>query len=347
MWLVSGVYYGRLVNLLMTIILARILLPKDFGLVALSTTLLTMLMAVTDLSLANALIHHKDPKADDFDTAFTLGVVRGVLLAALMVAGGFAMAAIYGDQRLIAISAGLATRPLLSGLSSPYYVTFARNLNFGVVVRTEAVNYTAQLVVSVAVALLTHSYWAIVAGVAAASVANVISAHWVAPYRPRFTLASWRSIMEFSVWMTLAQPIVIIGGRFENFLAGGMLGVASFGAYNVGSNVSAMATQSATVPLERVLFPSFAKITGDPERLRAAFQKAQSSLFAIGLPLGVGLALVAQPFVYLVLGPKWAITADVIAFLAPVFGIQMAFGPTYALTFAMGATRTLFFRSVI
>jgi PST family polysaccharide transporter len=248
---------------------------------------------------------------------------------------------------LIAISAGLATRPLLSGLSSPYYVTFAKNLNFRVVVRTEAVNYTAQLVVSVAVALLTHSYWAIVAGVVAASIANVISAHWVAPYRPRFTLASWRKLMAFSVWMTLAQPIVIIGGRFENFLAGGMLGVANFGAYNVGSNVSAMATQSATVPLERVLFPSFAKITGDPERLRAAFQKAQSSLFAIGLPLGVGLALVAQPFVHLVLGPKWAITASVIEFLAPVFGIQMAFGPTYALTFALGATRTLFIRSVM
>jgi len=149
------------------------------------------------------------------------------------------------------------------------------------------------------------------------------------------------------MWMTLTQSIIIISNRFDNFMGGALLSLSNFGAYSVGNNVSSMATQSATLPLERVLFPSFARIVNDAPRLRTAFQKAQATLFAAGLPLGVGLALVAEPFVYLSLGPHWLVAITVIRFLAPIFGFQMVFGPVYALAFALGATKALFHRSVI
>jgi PST family polysaccharide transporter len=110
-WLMTGVFYGRLANLAMTIILARILVPADFGLVALGTTLLIILTSVTDLSLANALIHHQDNKEADFHTAFTLSAIRGFLLAIVMVISGFVMAHLYNDPRLIGVCTGLAVRP--------------------------------------------------------------------------------------------------------------------------------------------------------------------------------------------------------------------------------------------
>lgn len=345
--LLAGVAYSRAANLLMTVILARLLVPHDFGLVALGTSLLTILLAITDLSLANALIHRQDAEAADYDTAFTLGAIRGAILALTMIGGGAAMAQIYGDGRLFAICAGLAIRPLLSGLTSPYYIGYAKELRFGVVARTESIDFTAQLVVAVAVALLTQSYWAIVAGAVAASVADIIAAYWVAPYRPRLTLGRWKRILSFSVWVTLTQTISVVGMRFDNFVAGGVLGIARFGAYSVGNNMSAMVTQSAVVPLERVLFPGFAKIADDRARLAAAFQKAQTCLIAIGLPVGVGFALTAEPFVYLVLGPRWGIAALVIECIAPVLGLQMLFGPSTALAFALGETRRLFNRNLV
>ncbi|MBB2696647.1 lipopolysaccharide biosynthesis protein [Rhizobium phaseoli] len=346
-WLMSGVFYGRLANLAMTIILARILVPADFGLVALGTTLLVILTSVTDLSLANALIHHQDVKEEDFHTAFTLGAIRGVLLAIAMIISGFVMAHLYNDPRLIGVCAGLSVRPLLSGLGSPYYVTFSKELEFGTVAKNEALNYTAQLVVAVGIAWLTKSYWAIVAGALAASITAISATYIRAPYIPHFTLVSWRKLTNFSVWVTLNQFVTIIGNRFDNFLAGGMLGIASFGAYNVGNNIAAMITQSAFQPLERVLFPSFAKLAGNKTRLNEAFQKSQASLFAVGFPMGVGLALVAEPFVYLTLGPKWGIAVTVIQFIAPVLGMQIVFGPSNALAYALGATRNLFNRGIV
>jgi PST family polysaccharide transporter len=346
-WLLSGVMFSRLVNLAMTVALARLLVPADFGLVALGTTLLAILTAITDLSLANALIHHKELKRTDFDTAFTLSAIRGFVLASVMIGAGFVMADIYQDDRLIWVCCALGLRPLLSGLGSPRYVTYSKELNFKVVAFQEAMNYTAQFLVSVAIAYYTASYWAIVGGNVVAALVGIVLVYWQAPYRPRISFAATGKILSFSIWVTLSQVLMIIGNRFDNFLAGGVLGMSTFGAYNVGNTTTATITQSAIQPLERVLFPSFSKIVDDRKRLQVAFQKSQASLFSVGMPTGVGLALVAEPFVYLVLGPNWMIAATVMQFIAPVLGIQIVFGPTNAISYALGATRLLFMRNLI
>lgn len=343
----AGVFYSRIVNLLMTIFLARLLVPADFGLVALGTTLLLMLNSVTDISVASALIHHKSLVEKDFDTAFTLSTARGVLVALILVGSGFIMAEAYGDDRILGICAGLSLRPFLSGIGSPRYVLYSKELQFGTVAIQEGLNYTGQFLISVTIAYMTQSYWAIVAGAVFGTVIGTSISYLVAPYRPRLSLASWRKLLGFSVWLTLNQFLTIVGNRFENFLAGGWLGLAVFGAMNVGNNMAGVITQSAIAPIQRVLFPSFAKISHDAARLKAAFQKSQASLFALAFPVGVGTALVAEPFVYLALGPKWPVAVVVIQTIAPVLGAQIVFGPTNALCNAVGATRMLFNRGLV
>ena len=346
-WLVGGFMYRRVAQLAITVVLARLLVPADFGLVALSSTLLLSLMSITELSLFSALIHEQNPEAADFDTAFTFSAIRGVLLALVMVGGGVAMAAIYHDERLFLLTAALGIKPLLGGLTSPYYVMLSKTLSFKTVTLMEALAATGQVAASVVVALTTHSYWAIIAGLLLASIVGLATSYWCAPCRPRFSVASWRKLMSFSSWMTLNQIASVVGTRFDTFLGGGILGTAAFGAYNVGSNLASLVTQSAIEPLERVLFPSFATIVNDKPRLRNAFQRSQACLLAFGLPLGVGMALVADPFVYLMLGPKWGIAATVLHFIAPVLALQIVFGPQTALAYALGATRMIFNRSFI
>ncbi|HTJ58439.1 MAG TPA: lipopolysaccharide biosynthesis protein [Devosiaceae bacterium] len=345
-WLVGGFLFRRMAQLIVTVVLARLLVPADFGLVAISTTLLLSLMSITELSLFNALIHEKEPTRDDYDTAFTFSALRGILLAGVMVVGGLIMARVYHDERLFAVTALLGVKPLLGGFTSPYFINLAKNLSFGRVTFWESASAVAQVVASTLVALLTGSYWAIVAGVLVSSLVGLFASYWCAPYRPRWSTASWRNLMSFSIWMTLSQVASVVGNRFDNFLGAGILGTATFGAYNVGGNMATLVTQSATQPLERVLFPSFASIVDDRPRLQRAFQRTQACLLAVGLPLGVGLAVVAQPFIYVVLGPRWMIAATVIQFIAPVLALQIVFGPQSALAFSMGETRMLFNRSV-
>jgi len=346
-WLVGGFMFRRVAQLAVTVMLARLLVPADFGLVALSSTLLLALMSITELSLNSALIHEQDPQRDDFDTAFTFSALRGVLLAGVMGVGGFVMAYSYNDPRLLLLTAALGVKPLLGGLTSPLYVMLSKNLSFGKVAFWESLAAAAQVVASVAGALLTRGYWASIAGGLAAAIVGLLASYWCAPYRPRFTVAAWRRLLSFSGWMTLNQIVSVVGTRFDTFLGAGILGTATFGAVNVGGNLAGLVTQSAMEPLERVLFPSFASIVTDKARLRSAFQRAQACLLALGLPLGIGMALVADPFVYIALGPKWMIAATVIYFIAPVLALQIVFGPQTALAFALGATRMVFTRNLV
>ena len=257
------------------------------------------------------------------------------------------MAAIYHDDRLFLLTAALGIKPLFAGISSPRYVVLAKTLNFRVVTLLEAMAAAAQVLASVGVAYFTHSYWAIAAGLLVASMVGLVTSYTSAPCWPRFSLASWRKLMSFSSWMTLNQIASVVGTRFDTFMGGGILGTAAFGAYNLGSNLASLVTQSAMEPLERVLFPSFATIAHDRPRLRSAFQRSQACLLAFGLPLGIGMALVADPFVYLALGPKWGIAAEVIHYIAPVLALQIVFGPQTALAYALGATRMVFTRSLV
>lgn len=346
-FLLGGVFYSRIINMLMTIVLARLLVPADFGLVALGTTLLLMVNAITDLSLGSAMIHQKELTKKDFDTAFTLNLMRNFMVALVMIVAGFILANAYNDDRLIWICGGLALRPLIAGFGSPLYVLYAKELRFGTVAFQEGLNYTAQFIISTAVAYYTASYWSIVAGAVSASLVGTIITYIAAPYVPRLSLASYRSILGFSVWLTLNQILTIVGNRFEAFLAGGWLGLAVFGAYSVASNMAGVINQSAVQPIQRVLFPGFAKIADDRKRLRQAFQRGQAALFAFGFAVGIGTAVIAEPFIYLSLGPKWPVAVIVMQTISPVLGAQIVFGPTYGLANALGATRMLFQRSLI
>lgn len=345
-WMMGGVVANRMLNLLMTVLLARILVPEDFGLVALATTALLMLQAITDLALGNALIHKKEITREDYDTAFTLGAIRGLLLTLVMIGAGAIMARAYGDFRLFWIMLAISVRPLMAGLASPKYVLLSKKLQFVSVAVVETIGSAAQLIFSVAIAYATQSYWGIVAGVIVAGLVPFVASYWLTPYRPGFSFASWRGILGFSVWITLNQIVSVVGTRFDNFVVAGFLGTATFGAYNVGNNIASMLTQQAIQPLERVFFPSFVQIADNARRLKAAFVKAQASLFAIGLPLGVGLALVAKPLVLVALGSKWLIAATVIATIAPILGVQVVFAPVSALAYTLGETRYLFNRGV-
>ncbi|MBD9388218.1 lipopolysaccharide biosynthesis protein [Agrobacterium sp. AGB01] len=347
MLLLLGVFYSRIINLIMTILLARILVPEDFGLVALGTTLLLIVNSITDISLASALIHHKEVTEEDFDTAFTLSLMRGLIVSVVVILGGAYMAEIYSDSRLVAICFGLSLRPLVASLSSPRYVLYSKELRFGTVALQESINYTAQFLISVSIAIYTQSYWAIVSGAVFSSVIGTTFTYFVAPYRPTFSLASWRRLLGFSFWLTLNEFLTIVGNRFDNFLAGSWLGLSVFGAMNVGNNIAGVVTQSAVAPMQRVLFPSFAQIAHNRDRLKVAFQKSQASLFTLGLAVGVGTALVAEPFVYLTLGPNWPVAVLVIQCIAPVLGAQVVFGPVNAICNAVGATKVLFYRGLI
>jgi lipopolysaccharide exporter len=329
---------------LSTIVLAWYLLPSDFGLVALATTMLAIVTTITELSLNEALIRHENPGETHFSAAWTLGVARGLILALLFAASAYPLSFLYDDPRLSGVILALSLSLFIGGFINPKKAMLQRELIFWQEFVLNVSQKVVGFVVTVAVAIIYQSYWALVVGTLAMQVTNVIASYMVMPFRPRVTFAHIREFFSFSVWITAGQIVNTLNWRFDYLLIGKVLDSSSLGYYSLGGQLALMPTREATAPLTATIYPAFSNVRHDPPRLAAAYQRTQALLTAIALPAGIGMAVIADPLVRLVLGEKWLPVIFIIQALSSVYALQTLGSLNQPLGIALGQTRTLFIR---
>jgi O-antigen/teichoic acid export membrane protein len=346
-WTTSGRLLANLIGVASTLVLARLLTPADFGLVALATTALAIVSSLTEFSLAAALVQHEAPEPSHYDTVWTLGVCRAVLLALLMAGIAIPLSQFYNQPDLEAIMYVISASTLITGLTSPKVFEWVRKLSFRQDFISSLASKLTGFLVALWIAVAYHSYWALVLGSLAGQIVSLAVSYIIAPYRPRFSFKHARSLFSFSVWLFLGTGVATVNLRFDQLAIGAVLTPSDLGHYSVGDNLAGLPVREATTPLSMVLFPAFAQLRSDPERLRRAYSRAQGALIAIGLPVGVGFALIADPLVALVMGPQWAPAAMVIQALSTVICLQSFTLPFMAVTMAVGNTRLVFVRDLL
>lgn len=345
-WLSAARAVVNALSMLSTILLARLLLPSDFGLVALATTMLMIVSSVTELSLSSALVRHASPTRTHFDAAWTLNTLRGLSLGALFAASAPIVASIYDDQRLTGVMIVLGVSIFLGGLTNPRTIMLQRDLIFWQEFVLNVAQKLAGVVVSIAIAYYYRTYWALVIGTLAMQVTNVIVSYTILPFRPRISFSHLKELLSFSVWLTAGQIVNTLNWRFDHLLIGKGLGIVALGHYSVGSNLAQIPTRESTAPLTKVIFPGFAAIRNDRVRLAAAYQRAQAFVTAIALPVGIGTALIAAPLIRLTMGKAWEPVIFVIQVLSSVFALQTLGSLSEPLGMAQGETRVLFMRNL-
>lgn len=346
-WTAGGRVVSNLLGLVSTLALARLLTPADFGLVAIATVIAAIFSAITELSLSSALIQHKDPQRPHYDTAFTLSIFRSLAMAVLLVAAAWPLAIGYQDDRLIGIFFVLAATALIGGFVNPRLVDYRRRLSFHQEILSDIVTRIVGLVVSISIAFTFQSFWALVFGLLATQMTMVIMSYVLIPYIPRFSLAHWRSLFGFSGWLALSSGLNAFNWRADQLALGAIMGNGPLGQYAVGDNLASLPVRESTAPIANVLFPGFARLQDDPHRLRQAFLRSQRLLVAAALPVGVGFALIAGPFMSLVLGPEWTSAALVAEILSTIFAAHAFSMPVTPLAMSLGRTRILFVRDII
>lgn len=346
MWISAARALVNLLGFVSMIVLARVLMPADFGLVAIGTTILAIVAAVTNLSLSQALVQHSEPTDAHFHTAWTLGAARGLLIAALFSCTAGLVADFFNDPRLGPIMHWLGFSVFLSGLANPRRIMLQKDLIFW---QDFVLNVTQKLVtviVSIAFALVYRNYWALIVGTIVGQVAYVVISYTALPFRPRPTIRHFRELWSFSVWLTLGQVINTINWRFDQLLIGKLLGRIDLGYYTVGDNLAQMPTREATLPLTQALYPAFSKMQGDLGRLRHSYLRAQALVTSIALPMGVGTALIARPAILLTMGSKWLPAVIVVEALASIFALQTLGTLAQPVGMALGRTKLLFRRDM-
>ncbi|MDQ4086454.1 MAG: lipopolysaccharide biosynthesis protein [Pseudomonadota bacterium] len=346
LWITATRGFANIVTAVSTVVAARLLVPADFGLVAIAASIIAVLAAIAESSTSSAIIQLKEPTEDHYHTAWTLGLARGAALALFVAAIAHPVSLLYREPRLESVMYALAASPLILGLVNPRIFLLQKQLIFRQVFFINLSQTIVSVVVSISFAVLFRNYWALVAGTLSGQLANVLASYLLFPFRPRPGWKHVRELWGFSIWLSLGQVITTVNLRFDQLLIGGFLGRTTLGHYSVGENLAVIPTREAVHPLFQTLFPAYSLISGDPLRLRGAFQRTQTLLTAISLPAGVGFALIADPFVRLTMGAKWAPAIIVIQVISCLYAAQSIGRLANPLAMAKNATRLLFKRSV-
>lgn len=344
-WIALARLFVILIGLASTLILARLLAPEDFGLVAIAGAVAAVIGSITELSLAQALIQHDDPQDYHYDTAWTLNNIRAILLSVLIGTSAPFIASTYGDPRLLSILLFMAAMTLIDGLQSPRLVVFQRNLVFWQEFVLSVSEKIAGIVVGVIVAIIFQNYWAIIFGSAATRNFRIIASYFLAPYHPRVGFRGYRELLSFSIWLTFSKTIQMINWRADPLILGAAIQPAILGQYSMSDNLAGMPIREGLGPIRQTLFPAFSRIKNDMGRLNAAYLRVQGLLCLLALPIGAGFAAVAQPAVHLLLGEAWLPAVPMIQALALIMAFEACEG-YQPLAMALGRTRAMFGREL-
>lgn len=309
----------RLIGLVSTIVLARLLVPQDFGIIAMASLVIALADVFFDLGVYVTLIQNKAPHQDHFDTAWTMGLIQSALTAVVLILAAPYAALYFHEPRVEDVIKVLGVGLLITGCENIGVINFQKELRFGQDFIFLFTKRISGFLVTLALAWWLQSYWALVVGSLVGRLVGVVCSFAMHPMRPRLGLSKVHEILGVSQWL-LAKTI---GGYFENQLHRMVVGrrdtATIMGAYTMAGDISSMPTTELLMPINRVLFPAFVTVKDEPEELKRVFLVAQSVQSLIAIPASAGLALVANEVVALLLGDKWLMTVPFVQIFAVAY----------------------------
>ena len=328
----------RLVSLM---VLARLLGPKDFGLVGMVTAFTGVLILFRDFGLSAAAIQRPIVTEEQISTLFWINILVGAGLTLLTVAMAPVIAAFYHEPRLLGVTAALACSFIFNAAGIQHGALLQRQMRF----TTLAVISTISLVVSTAIgiggAMAGYGYWALVAMTLTTPIINTLgfwlTTAWI-PGRPRRRVGI-RSMMHFGGTVTLNGLVVYIASNFEKVLLGRFWGADALGIYGRAYQLINIPTANLNSAAGEVAFSALSRLQDDPVRLKSYFLKGYSLVLAMTMPMTVACALFADDMIFVFLGPKWKAAAAIFRFLAPTILVFAIANPLSWLVMSLGLVR--------
>lgn len=315
-WMMAWRMVTRGLGLISTLVLARLLVPADFGLVATATSLAAAIDSMSQLGLVAALVRHAKADRGLYDTAFTLQLIRGTLTAAVVAAGAWWAADWFGDARLFAVLLVLAGGAIVAGLENIAIVAFERDLRFDIEFRLLLLPRLLQFAVTMTLAFTLHSYWALVLGGAVGRVARTAFTYRLQPHRPRLTLSHWQELASFSFWSWAGSLAYLVWNRCDTFILGPALGMAKLGIFLLSAEIGLLPTTEVMEPASRALYAGVAAVRNRGADGIGMALSVTSTLLMFVMPISIGISATSGFIVAGLLGPNWVSGRPVIAMFA-------------------------------
>lgn len=318
LWLGAGDALARGAGVIKVILLGRLLAPHDFGLMAVALVTLAWLEYFTETGFRAALIQRRDAIDDYLDTAFTVQLVRGLLLCAAIWASAPWVGGLFGIAEATPVVRAIAAVALMRGLSNPAAVaTLRRELDFGREVAWRSGGVAAGLLAAIATALVWPDVRALIVSVLVAQAVETLLSYRVVRHSPRFGLDRGRAreLLRFGRWIFAVNAMTFLALYLDTFAVGRILGPTALGLYQVAIQIGFLVTSQFGTHVHGVLFPAFSRLR-DTRALREAWLGSLAIVGVVALPIAAALAGFGGALLPALLGDRWAAAAPALGPLA-------------------------------
>lgn len=306
----------RLIGLVSMVILARLLVPADFGIVSMASIVVGLIDVLLDLGVNVALIQNRDAGPEDYDTAWTLRLIQASLAGALIYFSAPLAADYYRNPLVADVLRVMGASVLICGWENIGIVAFQKHLEFGKDFQFFFWKRIAGFAITMVAVWLVHSYWAMVLGTLGSRVVGILLSYVMHPYRPKLSLSRFSKLWSVSQWVLIRNIGAYLDARTDKLLVGRRTDAATAGAYSVADEIAALPTTELLAPLGRVLFPAFVQKRDDPAGFARSVSTAIGVQTMVAIPACVGLSMVADDVVFLLLGPNWSQSVPLMRIMA-------------------------------
>jgi O-antigen/teichoic acid export membrane protein len=319
-------------------ILARLLDPKDFGLVGMVTAITGVLSLFRDFGLSSATIQRVEVTDQQVSTLFWINVLVGTGLCFLLAATSPLVAWFYREPRLIWVTIALSFGFLFNALGIQHSAMLQREMRFTILSTIDVVSLAVSVAAGVGMAFAGLGYWSLVAMTVVPPLVTTIglwiATRWV-PGPPKRN-AGIRSMVRFGGLVTLNGLIYYVAYNLDKVLLGRYWGAEAIGVYGRAYQLVNIPTDNLNSAVGEVAFSALSRVQNDAARLKSYFLKGYSLVLALTVPITIAGALCANDLISVVLGHKWSATAPIFRLLAPTILIYAMINPLAWLLYSTG-----------
>jgi O-antigen/teichoic acid export membrane protein len=324
---VSAAALALAAQVVSTVILARLLTPADFGVVAMVTTFSLLLMSFGTSGFSEAVIQPEEISRFQASNLFWITSAIGLILTIGFAAAGSLLARFYRNPPVALVAVAMSVAIFIAAASTIHIALLKRAMRFGAVSANEVFGRAVNTAVAVLLALKGWGYWALVAGIVAQALITTMGAWWLCrwiPSLPRRGVGT-RAVLNFAANVYGRFSANYFARNLDNLLVGWQFNAAALGYYKKAYDLFALSASQLTAPLHNVALATLSRLNQDPARFRRYLANSLGIVAFVGMAVGGDLTLVGKAVVRLVLGPQWAEAARIFELFGPGIGIMLLY----------------------
>jgi len=319
-WTVSERISLQAVQLVVSIIIARVLEPSEFGLISMLAIFTALAQAILDSGFGSALIQKKDADQTDTTTIFYFNLIVGIILAILLAASAPLIARFYQQPILVNILRVLSLGLIFNAFSLVQSAVLTKNLEFKTQMKVNFIATLSSGLIGIIMGLQGFGVWALVAQLLTRKLFTAILLWVFNSWRPSFifSFSSLKSMFSFGSNMMVNSVIGTIFNNLYQTFIGRFFSAADLGFFTKATTIETAMNHVIGTSLNKVMYPAMVPIQDDARKLKQAYRKTMRMSLFLHLPMMIGLSLTAEPLILILLTDKWAGSIPILQLLSLV-----------------------------